>query len=75
MCGYVERYSIEWRWKDRKGKRHAIDVPIEHLTEQDINKSRETAKAQGYPGHSGGWWNWLVDDMHDFLTGKRKSAG
>jgi hypothetical protein len=61
--------SIGWFWTDRNGDRHVVTFPVTgNDWEAAEAETREKAMAHGYPGHKGGWWNYLVDDFRNWLA-------
>jgi hypothetical protein len=59
--------SIGWIWIDRSGVRHVEQYHVPVLDEEAREATRQLAKAEGYPGHAGGWWNYFVDDARAWL--------
>jgi len=54
---------IEFVWRDRHG--------IEHRAQYyggSIDKARVHAEKEGYPGHSGQWWRYLIDDVRALIA-------
>jgi hypothetical protein len=64
----VER-TIGWCWRDRAGNEHSVRFDIADLSDETFRIARESAVRLGYPGHSGGFWNYLQDDIRK-LFGK-----
>lgn len=62
-------WSFTFRWRERDGSRHALSVPIDgEPNDERLTKAGLEAIEMGYPGHSGGWWNYFVDDLHGWLA-------
>jgi hypothetical protein len=55
--------SVSWSWTDRDGIERTIDFGIADFSDDTLGMAREAAASAGYPGHRGGWWNYLVDDI------------
>lgn len=62
------RYSVSFWWRPREGGRQELTFEIPDSTEASLSSARELAMRCGYPGHNGGWWNYLVDDVHNWLV-------
>jgi len=69
--------EITFFWKERDGTKKDVTVPIStsngYHTRQQFQAARRRAKELGYPGHSGGWWNWMVTDFSEWLQKRKQS--
>ncbi len=54
------RLSVGWTWVDRDGSKRSLAFGIPDTDERTIAEARSVAIEMGYPGHAGGWWNYMV---------------
>ncbi len=64
----LDKYMrVEWSWLDRDGCRNSITFDLPSASDVALADARDSAMRMGYPGHAGGWWNYLVTDMQRLL--------
>ena len=61
----VTKYTFFWRARDGSEYEISCSLPSGIAS---VAAAREVARQGGYPGHCGGWWNWLVEDAHEWLA-------
>jgi hypothetical protein len=60
---------VTYFWRTREGGHCQVSVNVEQdFTPEQLAEARAWAIEQGYPGHEGGWWNYLVTDFHEWLA-------
>ena len=64
MSGEGLRCQFSFWWRPRGGGRRELTFTVPDFSNDSYTFARERAVQCGYPGHNGGWWNYLVDDVH-----------
>jgi len=62
------RRSLRWSWTGRDGSRNSVAFDIGDGSDTTIAKARAYAVKMGYPGHAGGFWNYLLGDIRATLA-------
>lgn len=70
MCANDARgNTVTFWWVNRSsGSRTEVTFNVPDFSAASIADVRAKAMEIGYPGHNGGWWNYLVDDAHGWLA-------
>lgn len=63
------RVRMTWRTRDGAEMSGPWVDGDDHQTA--LNGARQAARMVGWPGHSGGWWNYFVDDCVNWMHRNR----
>jgi hypothetical protein len=66
---FLDQNKVSWIWRNRNGSICSHTCELNEISlEETISESRRRAMLVGYPGHAGGWWNWFIQDFHNWLA-------